>query len=107
MSKVNRGFGHSDFRRGQWEPIRSVLGGHDALVVMPTGSGKSIVYQLPALMLKGLTIVGPLPTGIDLTIVYAGAAVAGSDDAAVAFVKFMAAPENRAAWKNAGFDPAR
>src|SRR6476646_7177411 len=50
-------FGHSDFRRGQWEPIRSVLSGRDALVVMPTGSGKSIVYQLPALMLKGLTIV--------------------------------------------------
>jgi molybdate transport system substrate-binding protein len=54
---------------------------------------------------KGLTIVGPLPTGIELTIVYAGAAVAGSTDAAAAFVKFMAAPENRAAWKNAGFDP--
>ena len=50
-------FGHPDFRRGQWEPIRSVLSGRDALVVMPTGSGKSIVYQLPALMLKGLTIV--------------------------------------------------
>ena len=50
-------FGHSDFRRGQWEPIQSVLSGRDALVVMPTGSGKSIVYQLPALMLKGLTIV--------------------------------------------------
>ncbi len=50
-------FGHSDFRRGQWEPVRSVLSGRDALVVMPTGSGKSIVYQLPALMLPGLTIV--------------------------------------------------
>src|SRR3981189_1979599 len=50
-------FGHSDFRRGQWEPIRSVLNGRDALVVMPTGSGKSIVYQLPALLLPGLTVV--------------------------------------------------
>ena len=50
-------FGHPDFRRGQWEPVRSVLSGRDALVVMPTGSGKSIVYQLPALMLPGLTIV--------------------------------------------------
>ena len=56
---------------------------------------------------KGLTFVGPLPAGIDLTIVYAGAAMAGGDDAATAFVKFMAAPENRAAWKNAGFDPPR
>lgn len=50
-------FGHADFRSGQWEPIRSVLSGSDALVVMPTESGKSIVYQLPALMLKELTIV--------------------------------------------------
>src|SRR5204863_234398 len=52
-----RRFGHSDFQLGQWEPIRAVLRGEDALVVMPTGSGKSIVYQLPALMLPGLTVV--------------------------------------------------
>src|SRR4051812_11922843 len=50
-------FGHSDFRAGQWEPVHAVLEGRDALVVMPTGSGKSIVYQLPALLLPGLTIV--------------------------------------------------
>ena len=50
-------FGHADFRRGQWEPVQAVLEGRDALVVMPTGSGKSIVYQLPALMLPGLTVV--------------------------------------------------
>jgi len=50
-------FGHADFRRGQWEPIKAVLDGRDALVVMPTGSGKSIVYQLPALLLPGLTVV--------------------------------------------------
>jgi ATP-dependent DNA helicase RecQ len=50
-------FGHPDFKKGQWQPIESVLGGSDALVVMPTGSGKSIVYQLPALMLPGLTVV--------------------------------------------------
>ena len=54
---------------------------------------------------KGITVVGPLPVGIDLTIVYGGAATAGSAEAAAAFVKFMAAPENRAAWKHAGFDP--
>jgi molybdate transport system substrate-binding protein len=56
---------------------------------------------------KGLTIVGPLPAGIDLTIVYGGAALADSaaPDAAAAFVKFMAAPENCGAWKDAGFDP--
>jgi ATP-dependent DNA helicase RecQ len=50
-------FGHSSFQKGQWEPIKAVLEGHDALVVMPTGSGKSLVYQLPALMLPGLTLV--------------------------------------------------
>lgn len=50
-------FGHRDFQTGQWDPIRAVLEGRDALVVMPTGSGKSLVYQLPALMLPGLTVV--------------------------------------------------
>ena len=50
-------FGHEDFRRGQWAPVEAVLHGRDALVVMPTGSGKSIVYQLPALLLPGLTVV--------------------------------------------------
>lgn len=54
---------------------------------------------------KGLTVVGPLPAGIDLTIVYGGAATAGSSDAAAAFVKFMAAPQNRATWQHAGFAP--
>ena len=50
-------FGHKQFQKGQWEPIDAVLNGTDALVVMPTGSGKSLVYQLPALMLPGLTVV--------------------------------------------------
>src|SRR3954467_9172344 len=50
-------FGHADFQKGQWSPISAVLAGEDALVVMPTGSGKSLVYQLPALMLPGLTVV--------------------------------------------------
>jgi ATP-dependent DNA helicase RecQ len=52
-----RRFGHREFQKGQWEPIRAALEGRDALVVMPTGSGKSLVYQLPALMLPGLTVV--------------------------------------------------
>ena len=50
-------FGHADFRRGQWDPIRALLEDRDALVVMPTGSGKSVIYQLPALLLSGLTVV--------------------------------------------------
>ena len=52
-----RRFGHSDFQAGQWEPILAALNGEDALIVMPTGSGKSLIYQLPALMLDGLTVV--------------------------------------------------
>ena len=50
-------FGHIDFQQGQWAPIEAILDGRDALVVMPTGSGKSLIYQLPALMLSGLTVV--------------------------------------------------
>jgi ATP-dependent DNA helicase RecQ len=50
-------FGHADFKPGQWPPMHAVLDGRDAVVVMPTGSGKSLVYQLPALMLPGLTVV--------------------------------------------------
>jgi ATP-dependent DNA helicase RecQ len=57
LATLRERFGHADFRRGQWEPVRAVLAGRDALVVMPTGSGKSIVYQLPALLLPGLTVV--------------------------------------------------
>jgi ATP-dependent DNA helicase RecQ len=50
-------FGHEQFRPGQWQPIQAVLEGKDALVVMPTGSGKSLIYQLSALLLPGLTVV--------------------------------------------------
>ena len=52
-----RHFGHAAFRPGQEEIVRAVLAGRDVLAVMPTGSGKSLGYQLPALLLPGLTIV--------------------------------------------------
>jgi len=50
-------FGFSAFRRGQREACEAALEGRDVLVVMPTGSGKSLCYQLPALMRDDLTIV--------------------------------------------------
>ncbi len=50
-------FGHESFRAGQREIIEYALDGYDAFVLMPTGGGKSLVYQLPALLMSGLTVV--------------------------------------------------
>ena len=50
-------FGYDAFREGQENIIESILSGRDGLAIMPTGAGKSICYQVPALMLPGITIV--------------------------------------------------
>jgi len=50
-------FGFAAFRAGQADIIETILAGRDVLAVMPTGSGKSLCYQLPALMRGGLTVV--------------------------------------------------
>ncbi|MCE9601525.1 MAG: ATP-dependent DNA helicase [Gemmatimonadetes bacterium] len=50
-------FGYPDFRPGQTEAVSAVLEGRDTLVVLPTGGGKSLCYQVPALLLDGLTVV--------------------------------------------------
>ncbi|MDD5377084.1 MAG: RecQ family ATP-dependent DNA helicase [Candidatus Gracilibacteria bacterium] len=50
-------FGLQDFREGQEDIIKSVVSGHDTLVFMPTGGGKSLTYQIPGIALPGITIV--------------------------------------------------
>ena len=57
LNAMKQYFGHSSFREGQERIVERLLCGGDALCVMPTGSGKSICYQLPALMLEGITVV--------------------------------------------------
>jgi len=50
-------FGHDDFRPGQRQVVESILRGENAVAVFPTGSGKSLCYQLPAVMFSGTTLV--------------------------------------------------
>ncbi|MDA9009390.1 DNA helicase RecQ [Alphaproteobacteria bacterium] len=57
LDVLNRTFGFSRFRPGQEEPIDALLAGKDVFCVMPTGAGKSLIYQVPALVASGLTIV--------------------------------------------------
>lgn len=57
LSVIKEYFGHDSFREGQDRITDSLLGGRDVLGIMPTGAGKSICYQVPALMFDGITIV--------------------------------------------------
>ncbi|OOF87331.1 ATP-dependent DNA helicase RecQ [Rodentibacter ratti] len=57
LSVLNSVFGYQSFRKGQEEVINAALNGQDSLVVMATGNGKSLCYQIPALCFNGLTLV--------------------------------------------------
>ncbi|MBE5793956.1 MAG: ATP-dependent DNA helicase RecQ [Clostridiales bacterium] len=57
LEVLKRHFGHDHFREGQSEIIDALVSGQDALGIMPTGSGKSICYQVPALMRPGIALV--------------------------------------------------
>ncbi|GHU95473.1 hypothetical protein FACS1894208_08330 [Clostridia bacterium] len=50
-------YGYSEFRQGQSETIAAILNDRDCLAVMPTGAGKSLCYQVPALLFDGVTLV--------------------------------------------------
>ena len=54
-------FGYDSFRPGQREVVDTILGGRDCLAILPTGAGKSVCFQIPALMQTGLTyVISPL-----------------------------------------------
>jgi len=57
LSQLSHSFGFSSFKKGQEETINRILGGKSACAIFPTGSGKSLCYQLPALQLQGITLV--------------------------------------------------
>lgn len=54
---LSKYYGYSSFRKGQENIINSIIDNKDVLAIMPTGGGKSICYQVPALCLDGITIV--------------------------------------------------
>ena len=56
-SILKKVFGYDSFRPGQEDIVSRLLAGQDVLAVMPTGAGKSICFQVPALLLPGITIV--------------------------------------------------
>ena len=57
LEVLKKYFGYETFREGQEMLISSILEGRDVLGIMPTGAGKSLCYQIPALMLSGITLV--------------------------------------------------
>ncbi len=56
-SILKKFFGYDSFRPGQEQIVQRLLAGQDVLAVMPTGAGKSVCYQVPALLLPGITLV--------------------------------------------------
>ena len=57
LDLLQRFYGYPSFRPAQEPVVRSLLAGHDTVAIMPTGAGKSICFQIPALMFPGLTLV--------------------------------------------------
>src|SRR5580765_4963547 len=97
-------FGFDEFRPGQGEAIDALLSGGHVLTVMPTGSGKSLCYQIPALVLGGLTIVvSPLVALMQDQV----AALRLAGVAAETINSSRSRDENVAAWRRAASGEVR
>ena len=59
QAALRQHFGHAAFRPGQQEAVEAALSGRDVLMVMPTGAGKSLTYQIPARLLGGTNNLAP------------------------------------------------
>ena len=57
LEQLKKFYGYNGFRAGQFEVIQAVMGGRDVVVIMPTGGGKSMCYQMPALLSEGCAVV--------------------------------------------------
>ena len=75
---LSRHFGYHDFRPAQAPVVESILAGTDTLAVLPTGAGKSVCFQVPALALGGLTVVVSPLISLDAGSGGGGAKPAGS-----------------------------
>ena len=57
MEILQKYYGYNSFKEGQFEIINNILNGVDTFCIMPTGGGKSVCYQIPALIFNGITLV--------------------------------------------------
>jgi ATP-dependent DNA helicase RecQ len=92
-------FGWSDLHAEQREAIDALLDDHDVLAVLPTGAGKSAIYQLPALLREGPTVVVSPLLALQQDQIEALNAHLGEDDAAVAVNSAERVAERREAWQ--------